>query len=312
MRLKDFGALVLLAAIWGSSYLFIRVAVDPLGPLVVATARASVGALCLIAYALATGRRSDVAPWSRRFAVLGFMNSAIPYGLIAFAELHLTASMAGILNATVPLFTAIVVALWDGERLPPAKIGGLVLGMVGVGILLGWNPAPVDAWLVVSVVAMLLASLAYGASNAYGKRALRGVSSLQAAIGQQSAAVAILLPFGAGTFAAGASDATPSVEVVLAILALGVLSTAFAYLIYFRLLATVGPVNTASVTFLIPIFGLLWSALFLDEAIHRSMVVGLAVILASVGLVTGMRSPFRRAPATPNAVRPAREARSAD
>jgi drug/metabolite transporter (DMT)-like permease len=294
VRTKDLAALLLLAAIWGSSYLFIRVAVDPLGPLVVALVRVVIGAAGLAGYALLAKRRRELPRLSKPFLVLGLTNSAIPYGLIAFAELHLTASLAGILNATTPLFTAIVVAIWNRERLPAKMLAGLLLGMSGVAVLLGWNPAPLDAWLAVSVTAMLLASLAYGFASAYAKRALTGVSSLGAAAGQQMAAAVLLVPFGVGTVASGQSDTSPSSKVVLAVLALGLLCTSLAYLLYFHLIASVGAVNTASVTFLIPVFGILWSALFLNEPVRAAMVVGLAVILASVTLVTGMRLPFGR------------------
>jgi drug/metabolite transporter (DMT)-like permease len=294
VRTKDLLALVLLAAIWGSSYLFIRVAVDPLGPLVVALVRVVVGSLGLGGYALLAKRRAELPKLGRAFLVLGLTNSAIPYGLIAFAELHLTASLAGILNATTPLFTALVVALWNRERIPGKMLAGLLLGMSGVAVLLGWNPAPFGGWLALSVLAMLLASFAYGFASAYAKRALTGVSSLGAAAGQQMAAALILAPFGIGTVAAGKSDTSPSLHVALAVLALGLLCTSLAYLLYFHLIANTGAVNTSSVTFLIPVFGILWSALFLNEPVRLSMVIGLAVILSSVTLVTGMRLPFGR------------------
>jgi drug/metabolite transporter (DMT)-like permease len=291
VRAKDLGALVLLAAIWGSSYLFIRVAVAPLGPLVVAFLRVFIAGLGLLAFATFRRRRAEIPGISKPFLILGLLNSAVPYGLIALAELHLTASMAGILNATTPLFTAVVVAMWSKERLAAKTILGLVMGFAGVAVLVGWNPAPFDGWLALSVAAMLLASLSYGVASAYAKRALSGISSLGAAAGQQISAAVILVPFGLATASMGKSDTSPSIRVALAMLALGLLCTSVAYLLYFHLIASVGAVNTISVTFLIPIFGIAWSALFLGEAVRPAMAVGLAVILASVVLVTGVRIP---------------------
>jgi len=138
---------------------------------------------------------------------------------------------------------------------------------------------------------MLLSSLSYAVTTVYAKRTLRGVSSLRAAMGQQVGAAVLLAPFTAGAAVAGAGEGAPSLKVALAVLALGLLCTSFAYLLYFHLIAAVGPVNTASATFLIPVFSILWSAIFLDEAIRPVMVVGLAIILCSVILVTGQRVP---------------------
>lgn len=291
MSTRNLAALVLLAAIWGSSYLFIRVAVDPLGPLMVAFARVGTAGLGLAGYALLTGKRKDLAGLDRRFLMLGLGNAAVPYVLIAFAELHLTASMAGILNATTPLFAAVVVAVWSHERITPRVSLGIVLGIAGVAVLVGWNPGPLTGIVLLAVVAMLLSSLSYAVTTVYAKRSLRGVSSLRAAMGQQIGAAVLLGPFTAGAAAAGAGEGAPSLKVVLAVLALGLLCTSFAYLLYFHLIAAVGPVNTASTTFLIPVFSIIWSAIFLDEAIRPVMVLGLAIILCSVTLVTGQRVP---------------------
>ena len=294
MSPRNLAALVLLAAIWGSSYLFIRVAVDPLGPLMVAFARVGTAGMGLAGYALLTRKQADFAGLDRRFLLLGLGNGAVPYVLIAFAELHLTASMAGILNATTPLFAAVVVAVWSQERISLRVSLGIALGILGVAVLVGWNPGPLTGLVLLAVVAMLASSLSYAMATVYAKRSLRGVSSLRAAMGQQIGAAALLAPFTLGAGVAGTGEGTPSLRVVLAVLALGLLCTSFAYLLYFHLIAAVGPVNTSSVTFLIPIFGILWSALFLDEAVKPVMVIGLVLILSSVTLVTGQRAPGAR------------------
>lgn len=293
MRPKDLIALVLLAAIWGASYLFIRIAVSSLGPMPISFLRVVIGAAGLIGFGLVKRRRGEIPPIDRRFLSLGVINSALPYGLIALAELHLTASLAGILNATTPLFAAIVLAIWQKERLGSKRIAGLGFGFAGVIVLVGWNPLPVDLRLVGSVVAMLLASLCYAVSTVYAKRALRGISALGAATGQQLGAAIILLPLALGTVGVGASDTSPSAKVILAVLGLGILCTSVAYLLYFHLIASAGAMATSSVTFLIPIFGILWSAIFLDEEVHAGMLIGLALIFTSVALVNGMTLPRR-------------------
>jgi drug/metabolite transporter (DMT)-like permease len=291
MRAKDLAALVLLAAIWGSSYLFIRIAASPLGPMPVAFVRVVIGAAGLLAFATTVRRRGELVRIDRRFLQLGVMNAAVPYGLIALAELHLKASLAAVLNATTPLFTALVVALWNRERLPGRTIAGLAIGFAGVAILVGWNPEPLDGKLVLASLAMLGASLAYGVATVYAKRALVGVSSLAAATGQQMGAAIILAPLALGTVAAGGSDTSPSLKVVLAVTALGLLCTSVAYLLYFHLIANAGAMATSSATFLIPVFGVLWSAIFLDEEVHASMLLGLGLILSSVSLVNAVPIP---------------------
>jgi drug/metabolite transporter (DMT)-like permease len=294
---RSLTALILLAAIWGSSYLFIRVAVEPLAPLVVALSRVVVGGLGLAAYALLSARRSEFSGLDRRFLMLGLGNGALPYALISFAELHVTASMAGILNATTPLFAAVVYAVWSRERVSQRTVLGLCLGTIGVGVLVGWDPAPLTGIVILAVLAMLLSSISYAVTTVFAKRSLAGVSSLRAAMGQQLGATVLLTPFGAATIAAGGSDTTPSLKVALAMLALGLLCTSFAYLLYFHLITESGPVRTSSVTFLIPIFGILWSAIFLDEEIRLVMLLGLGLILGSVTLVSGrrLRGPESRA-----------------
>lgn len=297
MRLKDLAVLVLLAAIWGSSYLFIRVAVVPLGPVVVAFLRVVIGAAGLVAWAMLARRRADLVRLDRRFLVLGLANAAIPYGLIAFAELHITASLAAILNATTPLFTAAVAAGWAGERLTTRTLLGALLGLAGVGVLVGWNPGATDTWFVLAVAAMLGASLAYGAASVYARQQLAGVSSLGAATGQQIGAVVVLAPFTLVAATTGGPDLSLTPELGMAVAGLGLLCTSIAYLLYFHSIAAIGAVKTSAVTFLIPFFGIAWSALFLGEPPPPGTAIGLGMILGGVGVVSGtpLRSWLTRA-----------------
>lgn len=294
MKPKDVAALVLLAAIWGGSFLFIRVAVPALGPIVVAFLRVVVAGLALIAYIALAGRSVALRADFRGFLILGLFNAAIPYSLIAAAELHITASLAAILNATTPLFTAVCASIWMGERLTPKMAAGLVLGMVGVGIVVGWSSFSIDLALILATLAVLAASLSYGLASTYAKIALKGRPSLTLAIGQQIGGSILLLPVLVPGVVLHDVDVTPSAKVAGSILGLAVLCTSAAYILYFFLISSVGPTKTLSVTFLVPVFGIVWSRIFLDESIALSAVLGLLVVLASVFLVTDLRLPISR------------------
>lgn len=284
MRLRDFAALLVLGALWGGSFLFIRVAVPALGPFVLVELRVVLAAVALAVYAVAASRVPQIRSRWRSFLALGFLNAAVPFSLISTAEIHLTASLAAILNSTTVLFTAIVAALWMGDALTARKIIGIVLGIVGVAVLVGWDPTPLNGVVLLSVAAMLGASLSYALGATYAKRSFSGIPPLGMAIGQQTGAAAFLLLPAAVTV----PEAAPSGAVILCVLGLALLSTAVAYLIYFRLIETVGPTNTLTVTLLVPVFGLLFGVLLLDEPFELGTLAGLGIILSSVVLITGL------------------------
>ena len=285
MTTRDLLSLVLLGVLWGASFLFIRVAVPVLGPFPLVEARVALAALALLLYGVAVGRLPRLRAHRGRFLVLGLVNSAIPFSLIAFAEIELTASLAAILNSTTVLFTAVVSALWTGEALTAGKLFGVVLGVMGVAVLVGWDPVPLTASVLLSVGAMLLASLSYALGATYAKRAFGDLPPTTMAVGQQAGAVAILLIPAAFTL----PERSVPVVVGLAILGLALLSTAVAYLLYFRLIENVGPTSTVTVTFLVPVFGLLFGVVLLDEPFGVGTILGLAIILLGVALVTGFR-----------------------
>lgn len=286
MGARDLGALILLAALWGASYIFIRVAVPALGPFVLMGVRVALAAAVLALYAavLARGMPKLRARW-REFLIVGATNSAIPFTLIAAAELRLTASLAAILNSTTALFAAVVAAAWIGEALTARKVAGLFIGIAGVAVLVGWDPVPLTGAVLLAVGAMLTASLSYAVGGVYVKRTFAGVPPLAMAIGQQTGAAVFLLPLAAATI----PKETPSLPVVLAALGLTLLSTAVAYLLYFRLIENVGPTKTLTVTFLIPVFGLLFGVLLLGEPVGVGTLAGFGIILYGVALVTEVR-----------------------
>lgn len=283
MRPRDFAALVLLGVLWGGSFLFIRVGVAELGPFVLVALRVGLAATALSLYALAARRVPKIRSRWRSFLALGFLNAAVPFSLISAAEIHLTASLAAILNSTTVMFAAIVAA-WLGEALTARKVLGIGLGILGVTVLVGWDPIPLSGVVLLSVAAMLIASLSYALGATYAKRSFSGIPPLGMAIGQLTAATALLLPLSV----AGVPTRVPSPTVTLCVLGLALLSTAAAYLIYFRLIENVGPTSTVAVTLLVPVFGLLFGVLLLDEPFGPGTLTGLGMILCSVVLITGI------------------------
>jgi drug/metabolite transporter (DMT)-like permease len=290
MRPRDFAGLVLLGALWGGSFLFIRVAVPALGPFLLAELRVGLAAVALFLFALAAGRVPEIRHRWRSFLVLGFLNAAVPFSLISAAEIHLTASLAAILNSTTVMFSAIVAAAWIGDVLTARKAIGIVLGIIGVSVLVGWDPLPLSGGVLLAVAAMLVASLSYALGATYAKRSFSGIPPLGMAIGQLGGAIALLLPLAVVSL----PEEAPSFVVALSMLGLALLSTSVAYLIYFRLIENVGPTSTVTVTLLVPVFGLLFGVLLLDEPFGPGTLAGLAIILTSVVLITGIALPRKK------------------
>jgi drug/metabolite transporter (DMT)-like permease len=292
----DLLLLVALATVWGASYFFIRVAVPAFGPAALVALRVVIGGLLLWGVASALRRPIVVRRHLPRLAILGLLNAALPYLLISAAELHLTASFAAILGATVPLFAAIMAERFLGERLTASRIGGLVLGIVGVAVMVGWGPMALDGATALSVLAMLVASASYASSGIYTKLKLNGVSTYSLALGQQLGALVWLAIPGVVLV----PRSMPSPAAVGSLLALGLLSTGVAYLMFFELLERVGPTKTTTVTYLIPIVGMFAGAVMLGEPLTGGMLVGLVLVLASVLLVNEVRVGSLFAERTPS------------
>ena len=182
------------------------------------------------------------------------------------------------------MFTAIVAAVWMGDALTTRKVFGVVLGIIGVTVLVGWDPMAVDWAVILSVGAMLVASLGYALGSVYAKRTFVGSSPLAIATGQLTAASLLMLPLAA----VSVPDERPSTIVVLSVLGLALPSTALAYMLYFRLISNVGPTSTSTVTLLVPLFGLVFGVLLLDEPVGLGTLAGLILILSSVTLITGL------------------------
>jgi drug/metabolite transporter (DMT)-like permease len=280
MPMQSAALLVILAALWGGSFVFMRVAVPALGPLPLTFARVALAAAALLVVGYVQGRLPDLRARWREFAVVGVVNSALPFALYCYAELYITASAAAILNATSPFFGAIAAAIWLGEAFTLPKLGGMLLGMAGVVVLVGWHPGELNRDTTLAIGACLAAALCYGLGSVYAKRRLQGVPSFAVASASQMAAAIALAPV--LPFASVPGPVSP--VVIFNVMALAIGSTAVAYLIYFKLIADVGPSRALTVTFLIPLFGVLWGSLFLDEALTIGMLTGGALIVAGTAL----------------------------
>jgi len=280
MAARSLALLTTLAALWGGSFVFMRYAVPAMGPVPLTFARVALAALVLFALAAARRKVPDLRCHWQGFAIVGIVNSALPFVLFCFAEQTIGASTAGILNATSPFFGAVAAAIWLGEPLTARKIGGMTLGLVGVALLVGLQPEALTRDTVFAIAACLVAALCYGLGAVYAKKRMQGVPSFALACGSQLSAAIILAPV--LPFASVPGPVTP--WVVFNVAALAVASTAVAYLIYFRLIADIGPSRALTVTFLIPLFGVVWGYVFLDEAVTLNMVAGGALIVAGTAL----------------------------
>ncbi|MBN3725182.1 DMT family transporter [Burkholderia sp. Ac-20379] len=276
--------LVTLAAIWGASFLFMRMGAPHFGVVPLIALRVAIAAALLAPVLRDAGARREFRTHWRPLAVVGVTNSALPFCLLTFAALSLTAGVDSILNATTPLWTAIVAFVWLRAPMKRQQAAGLALGFVGVLILAGGELG--HGGTLPAVAAALLATLSYGFAGNYSKRALSQVRPFVSAFGSQLFAAVVLVPAAIPLWPAGPLAPLDWLSVAL----LGTVCTALAYLLYFRLIQDAGAQYAASVTFLIPVFGLVWGAIFLREAITMQAVAGCAVILLGTALATGKLS----------------------
>jgi len=292
---------ILLAALWGSSFLFTRLAVVEFGALPTAAVRVAIASLFLLPLLLMRGHGPQLRQHWKAVFLVGLMNSGIPFACFAFALLYITTGLSSILNATVPLFGALVAWIWLKDRPDGSRILGLVIGFAGVALLAsdkaGLRPAPpggptgwTETWgPTLAIAACLLATLCYGISASYTRRYLGGLPSLVTATGSQiGATLGLALP--AILFWPAR---TPGLSAWLAILFVGVACTGIAYVLYFRLIEAAGSARALTVTFLVPVFALFYGGVFLGESITPWMIGCGAVILVGTSLSTGMLKLWR-------------------
>ncbi|MEB2488114.1 DMT family transporter [Burkholderia multivorans] len=289
MNATNFTFLLTLAALWGASFLFIRVGAPEFGPVPLMAVRILIAAVFL---AIVLGSKRGFHRMSGRIGPLfaiGVLNQALPFCLFAYAELTLPAGVTSVINATTPLWAAIVAFVWIGDRLSRTRVAGLFIGFAGVLILVWKDLSGLRSFSesAIAPIAVLCATLLYGISANATKRFLAGVDSLAIATGSMIGAAIVLAPFAVVYWPSTPISTTAWVSVI----ALGVACTGIAYIIYFHLIATAGPARAVSVTFLVPIFGLLWGTLFLDESISPMMIAGCGVVILGTMLASGVLKP---------------------
>ncbi len=284
MKPKDLAELTLLAAIWGASFLFIRLAAAEFGAAPLMLVRVGGASLLLLPILAWRGEAAALLGNWRQLLVVGLCNSALPFYLYAWAAVWLSAGFEAVINASTPLWTSVVAYAWLGQRLPRLQAAGLLLGFVGVAVLVWGKVSLAAGGDGLAVLAAMAAPIAYGIAANYTRQYLPQRSPLLVATGSQLGATLILLPLACWQWPAR----LPSSTAWIAALLLASLCTALAYLLFFRLLSRNGPSKAVSVTFLIPVFAIVWGNLFLGEVLSMRMALGGIIIVLGTVLALGL------------------------
>lgn len=286
MRLFDWALLLILSVLWGGSFFFSKIALSELPPLAVVLARVSIAAIALFIYLRATRHAIPTAPgiWAAIFG-MGLLNNLIPFSLLFWGQTQIPSGLASILNATTPIFSIIVAHfLTTDERMTPNTVAGIVLGFMGVALMMAGNAVSSQALPFLALFACLAAALSYGFAGVFGRRFRRmGIAPATSAFGQTAATTIMMIPI-VLLIDAPWHLAMPSGMTIAALLGLGLLSTAVAYIIFFHILAVGGAINSSLVTLLIPVSAILLGSLFLGEVLAINHLGGMALI--SLGLLS--------------------------
>lgn len=285
--------LVLLGALWGASFLFMRISAPEFGALPMAALRVAIATLTLLPLLALRGQMPALRQHWKAALSIGVLNSGLPFALFAYALITINAGLGAVLNATVPMFGALVAWAWFGDRPDRSRLTGLALGFAGVALLAGRSAGLQQdggghaMW---AVLACLGACLSYGIAANATRRHLQGAPALATATGSQIGATLFLVLPAIWLWPAQ----NPSLRAWLSLIALGVACTGLAYILFFRIIANAGPQRALTVTFLVPVFAVAYGALFLHEAVTAWMLGCAAVIVCGVALSTGLvRLPLR-------------------
>ena len=281
MRRIDLLRLLLLATIWGGSFFFMRILAPVLGALWTVEVRVAIAGIAMLAFLMLTGRSIDMRTHWQQYLLLGILNSAIPFALFSYAALTIPAGYSAIINASSPLWGALIGAVVLKEELGARKIIGLLIGVAGVAFLVRLGPVAFTQEVALAAAACATAALCYAIAGVFSKRASQRINPSQMATGSQLGAALVILPF--LQLSPVRAEITPFVMMIAAALAL--LCSAVAYFIYFRLMADIGPTRALTVTFLVPLFAGAWGSLFLDEEITLTMLAGCAMVVIATWLV---------------------------
>ena len=284
----DLGSLLYLGAVWGAAFLFFRIAAPQVGAVWAAEIRLAIGAVVLLAIA---GPRTAAAMRGRvvSFVLLGALFAAIPFTLISYATVTLHAGFTSLLAAATPLFTAVIALAFMGQRISVRVATGLAVGVLAVVVLVGWSPLEPGITTLLAVAAGLGAPASYAVAGNFVRAKLADVPPLELATGMLTTGALVVLPVALLTGVPG----TPQLDGFVALVAVGTVSTALAWPIFFRVLRRTTPVAASTVTFIVPAFGVVWSAILLAEPVGAGLVAGFGLILLSLVLVLGIIPPIR-------------------
>ncbi|MGB3402967.1 MAG: DMT family transporter [Microcoleaceae cyanobacterium] len=280
MKILETAGFILIAALWGGSFLFMRIAAPVLGPIWLIEIRVLLAGLSLLPVLIKLNLFSELRRHWKHLFVVGCLNSAIPFSLYAFASLFLPAGFTAILNATTPLFGVIIALIWLKEKLTIYRIIGLILGFIGVTLLVGWQSLQGDLVILIAVFAGISAALMYAIAAPYVKLKLSGVPSLVITTGSLLSAAVFLLPFLPFTI----PQNQVTFQAIIAVISLALFSTALAYILFYRIIQKIGSTRALTVAYLVPIFAMTWGAIFLQEAITISMVLSCGLILVGTAI----------------------------
>lgn len=281
MKPKDIFQLVTLAAIWGSSYLFLKIAAPAIGVSMTMGLRITIAALVMIVFFASMKRLPSYKTHWKKYFILGFLNLVFPFALVSFSIANLNASIGAILNATTPLFTMVISSFWLKEKMTMRKVTGLFIGLVGLTVLVGWIPLALTGKVILSLLFSLLAAFSFGLGAVYTRIHMKQCDPFKTATGQLSAAALLVLPL----IMHDAPGTSFTSEIIFVVAMLAVLCTAVGYGLYFKLISRIGSVNASLVTLLVPVFSLIWAMLFLQEPITLALIIGLILILGSLKLI---------------------------
>ncbi|MDW2101812.1 DMT family transporter [Vibrio sp. 1580] len=282
MTAVSFFRLLCLATIWGGSFLFMRVAANTFGPAYLIEFRVTFAAVALLLIAVYLKKKLTLTAHTKHFFIIGLFNSAVPFLLFAYAAQTLNASTLAILNSTAPIWGALVGFVWYRSPLTAKSVLGMLIGIGGVAVLVGLDTSTIGEEAMLPIAASLMASFSYGIATNYTKNAPQ-VPAFDNAHGSMWAAVIWVLPL----LPFLPMRAEPSHFEWSSVVTLGVVCTGFAYLLYFRLVSDIGPASALTVTFLVPVFGILWGYLVLDEPVGSNTIIGTILVLSGTMLVTG-------------------------
>ncbi|GEM47761.1 DMT family transporter [Deinococcus cellulosilyticus] len=273
--------LILLSALWGFSFIFMRVAVPSFGPILLIELRTLIAALTLFPILALLKRNIKAGLPLKPLWITGIFNSALPFVMISVATKYVPASVAAVLNATTPLFSLLVAVLLYRQQMNSKNVLGVLLGLTGVAALFGLGALTITPQVLLACLCSLIAAASYGFAGNYARHALKQAAPLVTSTYSQFFAALALLPLVPFVL----PDQTPPVNASVSVLALGVVCTGLAYLIYFKLIREAGAVFTSTVTFLAPAFSVLWGGLLLGEHLTLGLAVGFVLIVLSVRLI---------------------------